>query len=167
MEIQLKVKMNTRNAEREAEWIPLMDYAMQYGVSLSTLRRHIKANKIPFKVEHGRYLLQAPQASSSTPAAAPAEPGPVAAPIAAKAPAQAPSSSSPPSPSPPAASRPGAGATSGASEVGELRLRLQRAQEEISELKMLVALYEEQIARQSAQASPGIHPRPNPLRMNG
>lgn len=38
-------------------WVPLMDYAMRKGISLSTLRRHIKANKITFKVEEGRYLL--------------------------------------------------------------------------------------------------------------
>lgn len=34
-----------------------MDYAMKTGTSLSTLRRHIKAKKIPFKIEEGRYLL--------------------------------------------------------------------------------------------------------------
>jgi hypothetical protein len=39
------------------EWIPLMDYAMKTGVSLSTLRRYIKANKIRYRVENGRYLL--------------------------------------------------------------------------------------------------------------
>ena len=38
-------------------WIPLMDYAIKNGVSLSTLRRHIKANKIQYRVENGRYLL--------------------------------------------------------------------------------------------------------------
>ncbi|OFZ55814.1 MAG: hypothetical protein A2428_07355 [Bdellovibrionales bacterium RIFOXYC1_FULL_54_43] len=39
------------------KWIPLMDYAGKKGISLSTLRRHIKANKILYKVENGRYLL--------------------------------------------------------------------------------------------------------------
>ncbi|OFZ18689.1 MAG: hypothetical protein A2X94_14370 [Bdellovibrionales bacterium GWB1_55_8] len=38
-------------------WIPLMDYAMKKGISLSTLRRHIKANKVVYRVEGGRYLL--------------------------------------------------------------------------------------------------------------
>jgi hypothetical protein len=38
-------------------WLPLMDYSMRKGVSLSTLRRHIKAGKVQFKVEDGRYLL--------------------------------------------------------------------------------------------------------------
>ena len=39
------------------EWLSLMDYAMKKGVSLSTLRRHIKSGKVTFKVEGGRYLL--------------------------------------------------------------------------------------------------------------
>ena len=34
-----------------------MDYAVKKGVSLSTLRRHIKTNKIQFRVEKGRYLV--------------------------------------------------------------------------------------------------------------
>jgi hypothetical protein len=38
-------------------WLPLMDYSMRKGVSLSTLRRHIKSGKVQFKVEDGRYLL--------------------------------------------------------------------------------------------------------------
>lgn len=43
--------------ESSGTWIPLMDFAIKKGVSLSTLRRHIKANKVTFKVENGRYLL--------------------------------------------------------------------------------------------------------------
>ena len=35
----------------------MMDYASQNGVSLSTLRRYIKANKIEYKIENGRYLV--------------------------------------------------------------------------------------------------------------
>jgi predicted site-specific integrase-resolvase len=38
-------------------WIPLMDYAMKNGVSLSTLRRHIKAGKLRHKSEHGKYYV--------------------------------------------------------------------------------------------------------------
>lgn len=41
-----------------SEWIPLMDYAMKTGVSLSTLRRHIKANKVRYRIEGGKYLIQ-------------------------------------------------------------------------------------------------------------
>lgn len=107
-----------KEMDQETDWISLMDYASDYGVSLSTLRRHIKAGKVQYKVENGRYLLRSPFANGavaqprSTPASAPV----------ADASATSPS----------------------AAEVRELRMRLQRAQEEISELKMLIALYEEQ-----------------------
>jgi hypothetical protein len=114
---------------KEADWIPLMDYAIKNGVSLSTLRRHIKANKIQYKVENGRYLLRSMEGTPSF-----VTPEPMRA-------AMASSDASP--------------------EVRELRARLQNAQEEIAELKMLVALYEEQLAQ--------VHsPRPgHPLRVNG
>lgn len=39
------------------EWIPLMEYSMKTGVSLSTLRRHIKANKVRYRIENGKYLI--------------------------------------------------------------------------------------------------------------
>jgi len=39
------------------DWIPLVEYAHKKDISLSTLRRHIKAGKIPYKVDQGRYLL--------------------------------------------------------------------------------------------------------------
>lgn len=47
--------MSKRNAP--SSWIPLIQYANERGVSLSTLRRHIKAKKIEFKIENGRYLI--------------------------------------------------------------------------------------------------------------
>ncbi len=34
-----------------------MEYAVQTGVSLSTLRRYIKAGKIEYRIEKGRYLI--------------------------------------------------------------------------------------------------------------
>jgi hypothetical protein len=51
-----------------ADWIPLVEYAHKKDISLSTLRRHIKAGKIPYKVDQGRYLLfdDAPRASSDS-----------------------------------------------------------------------------------------------------
>jgi hypothetical protein len=82
------------------DWIPLLEYALKKGVSLSTLRRHIKAAKIPFKVEEGRYLLFDDSKE----------------------------------PTPPSLTR-----------VYE---DLQRAQEEIAELKTLIALYEEKLPHQ-------------------
>lgn len=102
--------------DEKGTWIPLMDYAMKNGVSLSTLRRHIKAGKIPYKSEHGKYFIfsttEAPRTaeaewmrpSSDTFASEPLEP-----------------------------------------RVTKLEVDLKRAQEEISELKMLVAIYEERL----------------------
>jgi hypothetical protein len=49
-------------------WIPLVEYAHKKGISLSTLRRHIKSGKIPYKVDQGRYLLFDDSNASDTPA---------------------------------------------------------------------------------------------------
>ena len=38
-------------------WIPLVEFSVQKGISLSTLRRYIKSNKIPWKLVEGRYLV--------------------------------------------------------------------------------------------------------------
>lgn len=59
-------------------WIPLVEFSVQKGISLSTLRRYIKANKIPWKLVDGRYLVMddgtftAPRAPEHK--AAPAQP---------------------------------------------------------------------------------------------
>jgi len=39
-------------------WLPLTDYAIRTGMSISTLRRKIKANAIDFKKDDGRYLVR-------------------------------------------------------------------------------------------------------------
>ena len=39
------------------QWLSLMEYANQNHVSLSTLRRHIKADKVRYRIENGRYLI--------------------------------------------------------------------------------------------------------------
>lgn len=41
----------------EGSWVSLMEYATRRGVSLSTLRRYIKAGKILYRSEAGRYLV--------------------------------------------------------------------------------------------------------------
>ena len=87
-------------------WISLMDYAMKKGVSLSTLRRYIKSNKVKYKVESGRYLLWDDTGGGST---------------------DSPKNSTK------------------NSEDDKLAMKLQKAQEEIAELKMLIALYEEKL----------------------
>lgn len=98
------------------EWIPLMEYAVRKGVSLSTLRRHIKANKIQYKVEHGRYLIRndlkdyASHADNRGPSGASAYDTPRG---------------------------------DESALMRELKSDLQKAHEEIAELKTLIALYEE------------------------
>ncbi len=39
------------------KWVPLVEFSVSKGISLSTLRRYIKANKIPWKLLEGRYLV--------------------------------------------------------------------------------------------------------------
>jgi len=98
------------------EWIPQMDYAMKKGVSLSTLRRHIKANKIQYRVENGRYLLFVEQGDVvliNRPAV--------------KMPPQQPSPQD------------------DDFLMIQLQTKLKKAQEEIAELKTLIAFYEESL----------------------
>ena len=38
-------------------WLPLTDYSLKYQVSISTLRRRIKAADIEHKLEDGRYMI--------------------------------------------------------------------------------------------------------------
>lgn len=54
-------------------WLPLMEYSNKYRVSLSTLRRRIKAGEIEYKFSDGKYLIRdGPlQLSSSLEAVAP------------------------------------------------------------------------------------------------
>ncbi len=46
-----------RPDEVENSWLPLADYSMKYKVSVSTLRRRIKAEDIRFKFDDGKYLI--------------------------------------------------------------------------------------------------------------
>ncbi len=96
--------MNTQST-----WIPLLEYAMKKGISLSTLRRYIKAKKVHYRLENGRYLLLDDEGGmKNTPIA-----------------------------------------TQGQSpdeNESALRTDLQRAKQEIAELKTLIALYEEKIS---------------------
>lgn len=38
-------------------WVQLNDYANKHNISVSTLRRRIKTNKIQFKLEDGKYFI--------------------------------------------------------------------------------------------------------------
>ena len=94
------------------KWIPLVEFSVQKGISLSTLRRYIKANKIPWKLLEGRYLVM--------------DDGTFAAPRSDF------KSGSPPPHSHDIDSR-----------LKNLEQSLNAANEEIAELKTLVAFYEE------------------------
>ena len=50
----------------ENKWLSLSEYSGEYDVSVSTLRRRIKANKIQYKLVHGKYYLP-PQSQAFTP----------------------------------------------------------------------------------------------------
>jgi hypothetical protein len=41
-------------------WLPLTEYSVRSGVSLSTIRRKIKSNTIAYRLEKGRYMLLYP-----------------------------------------------------------------------------------------------------------
>jgi hypothetical protein len=95
-------------ASQTSDWIPLVEYAHKKAISLSTLRRYIKAGKIPYKVDQGRYLLfdDSKEVLIS-----------------------------------------GNSGNSG-DQVAHLKSELQRAREEVAELKTLIAFYEERTHHQ-------------------
>ncbi len=43
--------------ESDGLWLPLTEYSVKSGVSLSTIRRKIKSNRIQYRLEKGRYLI--------------------------------------------------------------------------------------------------------------
>jgi hypothetical protein len=98
------------------KWVPLVEFSVQKGISLSTLRRYIKSNKIPWKLLEGRYLVMddgtftAPRNQEIRSPTAPAAEAPVSDPD---------------------------------SRYRELQSSLHAAHEEIAELKTLLAFYEE------------------------
>ncbi|HBQ21755.1 MAG: hypothetical protein A2Z91_03280 [Deltaproteobacteria bacterium GWA2_38_16] len=42
---------------QKGAWLPLLEYAVKKGMSLSTLRRRIRANKIQYELREGKYYL--------------------------------------------------------------------------------------------------------------
>lgn len=46
-------------------WLLLTDYASKYRISVSTLRRRIKSHQIPFRFENGKYFLLDEQTPSN------------------------------------------------------------------------------------------------------
>lgn len=102
-------------------WIPLVEFSVQKGISLSTLRRYIKSNKIAWKLLDGRYLVMddgsfiAPRNHNGHLSD---EPG-----------------------------QSNAGAGDMESRMKNLEVTLMAANEEIAELKTLLAFYEEKWAQ--------------------
>lgn len=43
--------------EPDGVWLPLIEYSLKSGISTSTVRRKIKSNDIPFRLEKGKYLI--------------------------------------------------------------------------------------------------------------
>lgn len=41
----------------EMNWLPLAEYAVAKGISISTVRRKIKSDAVKYKMENGRYLI--------------------------------------------------------------------------------------------------------------
>jgi hypothetical protein len=100
-------------------WIPLVEFSVKKGISLSTLRRYIKSNKIPWKLLEGRYLVL--------------DDGTFTAPRNQDLRSHIPSSSS----------------EDVDSRIKHIEQALNAAHEEIAELKTLVAFYEEKWAQLS------------------
>jgi hypothetical protein len=47
----------THGLNETGTWLPLMDYSTKYKVSVSTLRRRIKAEDIKFRLDDGKYFI--------------------------------------------------------------------------------------------------------------
>lgn len=45
------------NVEMYGSWLPLTDYSTKYKISVSTLRRRIKADDIRYRFEDGKYFI--------------------------------------------------------------------------------------------------------------
>lgn len=49
--------MNNHSKMTEGCWVPLLEYAVKKGISISTLRRRIRANKIKYQLQEGKYFI--------------------------------------------------------------------------------------------------------------
>ena len=43
--------------ESNGSWLPLIEYSVRSGLSLSTIRRKIKSHTLTYRMENGRYLI--------------------------------------------------------------------------------------------------------------
>jgi hypothetical protein len=44
--------------QKENQWIPLSEYSHKYHISISTLRRYIKEDRLAHQLEEGKYFLK-------------------------------------------------------------------------------------------------------------
>lgn len=51
------VPNGTERSDETGTWLALMDYSTKYKVSVSTLRRRIKAEDIRYKLDDGKYFI--------------------------------------------------------------------------------------------------------------
>ncbi len=46
--------------EREEKWLSIVDYSKYKGISISTVRRYIKANSVKYIKKKGKFLISVP-----------------------------------------------------------------------------------------------------------
>ncbi|MDH5581912.1 MAG: hypothetical protein OEY33_08380 [Bdellovibrionales bacterium] len=51
--------------EIEGQWVSIIEYASVRNISISTVRRYIKANRVKNKLDQGKYLIYLPSDSVS------------------------------------------------------------------------------------------------------
>lgn len=51
-------------ANTEGTWLSILDYSHYKKVSISTIRRHVKANLVKWKEVEGKYLIWTPAATN-------------------------------------------------------------------------------------------------------
>ncbi|MFZ8934179.1 MAG: hypothetical protein ACO20H_01200 [Bacteriovoracaceae bacterium] len=51
--------------EIEGQWVSIIEYATVRNISISTVRRYIKANRIKNRLDRGKYLIYLPRDSVS------------------------------------------------------------------------------------------------------
>lgn len=57
MEIEYSKEQNQEHDDTSKTWIQLTDYSNKYEISISTLRRRIKEESIPYRLDNGKYYL--------------------------------------------------------------------------------------------------------------
>ena len=51
------VETTIKSVTFEGEWLGILDYAAFKKISISTIRRHIKAGRVKSKLENGKYFI--------------------------------------------------------------------------------------------------------------